>query len=340
MDAFFTSVEEVLNPNLVGLPVAVASSDRRAVVATANYVARKYGVRSTVSVVDAMALCPELIIVNPKGDQYRLFSEKVFKVLNSITPLVEKVGSDEAYLDVTDVCNGSEEKLLELCKTIKERVKNETGLVISIGAGINKFIAKVAGGLEKPNGLTYISESKSQQFMLDLPIAEFRGVGAKTLQVFKDHNITNGHDLYKLSYDKLVSIFGNHRAVWFFEVVRVIDLREVETIHERRSLNINRTFNKDIFKDKEAVAEIWSIATEMERRLTKRGLYGKTLTIKAKYIDFNVVSRSTTNGLYFRNKLDIFYNCVKMLQDKPLLQPIRLIGLSVSNLEDESTALW
>jgi len=338
IDSFYASIAQREDPSLKGKPIGITSADRRSVLATCSYEARAFGVRSAMPSWKAKELCPEIIFVNPDFNLYREASKKFISVLKNYSELVEIVGSDECYIDLSHL--GSFEIAFEICQKIRKEVSESIGITCSIGISINKFIAKVASGINKPDALTVITEESVKDFLLNLPIEEFRGVGKKTEEVFKSYNIKKGEDLFKVPLDQLTEILGDSRGLWFYNVVRGKDDREIEVEYERKSLAVHKTFRKDIYTDREAAEELWSIAMEIEQRLKRHKSYGKTLTVKVKYADFQMITRSTTTGDIFRNVLEIYSNSLKCLKRKPLLRPIRFLGICISSLEDETNALW
>lgn len=335
MDAFFASIEQRDNPSLKGKPIAVGSTERRGVVATCSYEARKFGVRSAMPSWEAKELCPHIIFVDPNFEKYKEASEQLSEIINRYTEIVEFVSIDEAYFDLSD-----REEPLEICKNIRQDVFEEIGVTCTIGLSINKFLAKVSSGIKKPDSLNITLEN-IDDFIENLPIEKFRGVGKKTAQFFQSRGIIKGIDLKNLEITKLEQWFGDKLSLWYYNLARGIDDRVVDTsAWVRKSINVHETFSRDIYTDYEAYLELDKLAARLEKRIEKNNSFGTTLVVKAKYKDFKVVTRSITIASPIREQKQILDLAVRILKGKPLTSPIRLFGLVLTNLKDTNKSLW
>jgi DNA polymerase-4 len=335
MDAFFASVEQRDNPELKGKPVAVGGSRERGVVAAASYEARKFGVRSAMASKIAYQKCPNLIFVPPNFDKYKTASNQVMDIFYRFTDLVEPLSLDEAYLDVT------ENKMniavaTDIAKEIKHLIKLETHLTASAGVSYCKFLAKVASGYKKPDGITVITPAKAEAFIEKLPIEDFYGIGKVTALKMKEQGIYTGADLKKITLDDLTILFGNKAANYYYHIVRGIDERRVHPDRIRKSIGAEETFFEDISDIDEMKTRIEEIADDVIRRCTKSKSAGKTITLKIKYKDFVVNTRSRTVDHFITTKEDLYSIAISLLEhpEKPI-KPIRLLGISVSNLDTD-----
>lgn len=245
MDAFFAAVEQRDNPELRGKPVAVGFDGPRGVVSTASYEARKYGVHSAQSIAQAKQRCPNLIIVPCRHDYYAKISHQIHQIFQEYTDLIEPISIDEAFLDVTQNKKGIE-LAVDIAKEIKTRIKEATGLTASAGISYCKFLAKVASDYRKPDGICTIHPDKALDFIAQLPVEDFWGVGKKTLQKMHFMGIFNGADLRKVSKEHLVEVFGKAGHI-FYDFARGIDERPVITYRERKSVGCEQTFLEDIY---------------------------------------------------------------------------------------------
>lgn len=340
MDAFFASIEQRDNPTFQGKPLVVGGSPqgRGGVVAAASYEARKFGVRSAMSSKQAVQLCKELIFVRPRFDVYKGVSKQIRTIFQQYTDLIEPLSLDEAYLDVThDKQNiGS---ALEIAELIRQEIKKELNLTASAGISINKFVAKIASDINKPDGLTFIGPSKVESFMEKLPVEKFFGVGKVTALKMKNLGFHHGADLKKLSQDELVNHFGK-MGRFFFKIVRGIDDRPVQPHRKVKSVGAEDTFPYDLVSLDEMNEELGKIAGLVHDRLSKNNLQGRTITLKIKYHDFKQITRSKTFGSPVSN-LDIILTTAKelLILTDPESTKIRLLGISLSNFyETEVTS--
>ncbi len=333
MDAFYASVEQLDNPELRGKPVAVGGSSQRGVVSAASYEARKYGVRSAMSSIIAKRNCPGLIFVKPRFERYKEISGQIREVFFEYTDLVEPLSLDEAYLDVTTNKKGLMSATL-IAKQIRDRIKEKTGLNASAGISINKFIAKVASDVNKPNGQKTVPPEEVLQFLEDLDIRKFYGVGKVTAEKMYRLGIFTGKDLKGKSEEYLTEHFGKSGA-HFYKVVRGIHNSEVKPHRTRKSLGAERTFNENISSEIYMLEKLENIAEEIERRLNKSNVAGKTVTLKIKYSDFSLQTRSKTINYFISSKDLILEIAKELLYQEKMKNSVRLLGISLSNLNTD-----
>ncbi|MCP9199195.1 DNA polymerase IV [Gramella sp. GC03-9] len=333
MDAFYASVEQLDNPELRGKPVAVGGSSQRGVVSAASYEARKFGVRSAMSSVIAKRNCPDLIFVKARFERYREISQQIREIFFEYTDLVEPLSLDEAYLDVTENKKGLPSATL-IAKQIRDQIKEKTGLNASAGISINKFIAKVASDINKPNGQKTVPPEEVLQFLEDLDIRKFYGVGKVTAEKMYRLGIFSGKDLKEKTEEYLTEHFGKS-GKHFYNVVRGIHLSEVKPHRIRKSLGAERTFSENISSEIFMLEKLKNIAEEIERRLNKSQVAGKTVTLKIKYSDFTLQTRSKTINYYISSKELILELAKELLYQEKMKDSVRLLGISLSNLNTE-----
>jgi len=333
MDAFYASVEQLDNPELRGKAVAVGGSSQRGVVSAASYEARKFGVRSAMSSVIAKRNCPELIFVKPRFERYKEISGQIREIFFEYTDLVEPLSLDEAYLDVTENKKGNPSATL-IARQIRNRIKEKTGLNASAGISINKFIAKIASDINKPNGQKTVQPEEVIEFLEELDIRKFYGVGKVTAEKMYRLGIFSGKDLKLKSEEYLTEHFGKSGA-HFYNVVRGIHLSEVKPHRIRKSLGAERTFNENISSEIFMLERLENIAEEIERRLKKSKVAGKTITLKIKYSDFTLQTRSKTIDYYISGKDLILEIAKDLLYQEKMKNSVRLLGISLSNLNTE-----
>ncbi len=330
MDAFFASVEQRDQPELRGRPVAVGGSGRRGVVAAASYEARVYGVRSAMPSARARRLCPELIFVKPRFEVYQAVSRQIREIFARYTPIIEPLSLDEAYLDLTDSTEAAD-SAVEAARRIKEDIRRSTGLTASAGVSYNKFLAKMASDADKPDGLFEITPERAEAFLAGLPIEAFHGVGPSTATRMKDLGIYTGADLRARTEEELVLRFGK-MGRFFYRIVRGEDHRPVKPERVRKSVGAERTFPQDLVRIDEMESRLAEIAENLGSRLTRAGVVGRTLTLKIKYTDFSVTTRSTTLHQDLQHSIDITNTACRLLRQSPPERPVRLLGISISNL--------
>jgi DNA polymerase-4 len=333
MDAFYASVAELDNPELRGKAIAVGGSELRGVVSAASYEARKFGVKSAMSSFLAKQKCPHLIFVKSDFERYKELSAKIREIFYEYTDLVEPLSLDEAYLDVTENKKGNPSANV-IAREIRERIYEETGLRASAGISINKFIAKVASDINKPNGQKTIHPEEVLQFLEELPVNKFYGVGRVTAAKMYNLGIFVGNDLKKKTVEELVKSFGKSGA-HYYNIVRGIHNSEVKPNRIRKSIAAERTFSENISSEIFMIERLDKIADELERRMKKRDTKGKTVTLKIKYSDFTQQTRSKTKPDFMQTKKEFFPVVKELLYQNKLTNSVRLLGLSFGNLNTE-----
>ncbi|SHI42501.1 DNA polymerase IV [Pseudozobellia thermophila] len=333
MDAFYASVEQLDHPELRGKPIAVGGSSKRGVVAAASYEARKFGVRSAMSSVIAQRNCPELIFVKPRFDRYREISHQIRNIFYEYTDLVEPLSLDEAYLDVTVNKKGNPSATL-IAQEIRQRIFDTTGLNASAGISINKFIAKVASDVNKPNGQKTVNPEEVLQFLEDLEIRKFYGVGKVTAEKMYKLGIFTGKDLKQKTEQFLEEHFGKSGR-YYYHVVRGIHTSPVKPHRIPKSVGAERTFSENLSSEIFMLERLDHIASELERRLKKSKTAGKTVTLKIKYSDFTLNTRSKTLPYYIAEKELILETAKELLYQEKLQNSVRLLGISLANLNTE-----
>jgi DNA polymerase-4 len=335
MDAFYASVEQRDNPSLKGKAIAVGGSPegRGGVVATASYEARKYGVRSAMSSKKAKQLCPHLIFIRPRFDVYKEVSRKIREIFHRYTDMIEPLSLDEAYLDVTEDKQeiGS---AIEIATSIRKAIREELNLTASAGISVNKFVAKIASDMNKPDGQTFIGPSKVSAFMEKLTVEKFHGVGKVTADKMKKMGLHTGADLKKLTEQQLTKHFGKS-GKFFYKIVRGNDDREVRSHRETKSIGAEDTFPYDLVNVQEMNAELEKIASVVHDRLIRNKLKGRTITLKIKYFDFRLITRSQSFAEPI-DDLEIILDTTKqlLLSTEPEDSKIRLLGISLSNFNN------
>lgn len=334
MDAFYASVEQRDNPELRGKPIAVGHGEARGVVATASYEARRFGVRSAMSSLKAKRLCPQLIFIPGRMEEYKSVSRQIHEIFHQYTDIIEPISLDEAFLDVTENKPGIS-LAVDIAKEIKKEIKERLDLVASAGVSYNKFLAKIASDYRKPDGLCTIHPDQALDFIARLPIESFWGVGPVTAKKMHLLGIHNGEQLRVRSLEMLTREFGKVGAV-YYDFARGIDLRPVEAVRVRKSIGCEHTLERDINKRSSVIIELYHVAVELAGRLEHKNFRGNTLTLKIKFHDFNQITRSITQSKELVS-MDVILPLAKQLLNEVDYEqhPIRLIGLSVSNPREE-----
>lgn len=333
MDAFYASVEQMDNPELKGKPLAVGGSEIRGVVSAASYEARKFGVRSAMSGVQAKKNCPELIFVRPRFDRYKEISKKIKAIFYDYTDLVEPLSLDEAYLDVTQNKKGNPSATL-IAQEIRKRIYDEVGLTASAGISINKFVAKIASDFNKPNGQKTVTPDEVADFLEKLDIKKFYGIGKVTAEKMYQHGIFTGLDLKSKSVTYLEDHFGKSGAS-YYKIVRGIHNGEVKPNRITKSVAAEHTFNENLTSEIFMQERLERIAGELEKRLKKYNISGKTVTLKIKYSDFTTQTRSKTLPYFISDKGILFETVKELLYQERLKESVRLLGISLNNLNTE-----
>ncbi len=326
MDAFFASVEQLDHPEWQGLALAVGGGGSRGVVSAASYEARKFGVRSAMSGIIAKRLCPHLIFAKPRFDRYKEISDQIRSIFMEYTSLVEPLSLDEAFLDVSEYPSAT-----LIAEEIRAKIKNQTGLTASAGISINKFLAKIASDWNKPDGQKTLPPEEVLRFLETLDVKKFHGIGKQTKLKMYKLGIYTGKDLKGKNLDFLVDHFGkagNH----YFQVVRGIHHSPVKPHRIPKSVGAERTFENNLSSELFLEEKLKNIATLLEDRLAKNKVAGKTITLKIKYSDFKQHTRSKTGSLFLSSKELIFEHAKELLYQEKLLNSVRLVGISLSNL--------
>jgi len=336
MDAFYASVEQRDRPELRGKPVAVGGDpNRRGVVAAASYEARAFGVRSAIPMARAVRLCPNLVVVPADFKKYRAASQKVFEIFRSVTPLVEPLSLDEAYLDVTE--NAWGETLGQaVARRLKSAIRDATGLTASAGVAPNKFLAKIASAWKKPDGLTVIAPERVEHFLQKLPVDALWGVGPVTAARLRERGIERLVDVRTIDPSILREAVGSS-ADWLRRLADGVDDRAVQPNREAKSSGSENTYSQDLTNIHEIREEIDGMARDAAAWLERKQLLCRTVTIKVRYSDFTTITRSHSKTPAGRDAEDIAQRAVALLdRTHAAARPVRLLGVSVHNLEDPS----
>ncbi|MGO4713763.1 DNA polymerase IV [Bradyrhizobium sp. 2TAF24] len=332
MDAFYASVEQRDNPQLRGKPVAVGGSRERGVVAAASYEARRFGVRSAMPSVTAKRQCPDLIFVKPRFEVYRAISEQIRAIFAEHTPMIEPLSLDEAYLDVTD--NLQHIPLArDIALQIRARIKAETGLNASAGISYNKFLAKLASDHRKPNGQYVIAPEAGAAFVEDLPVGKFHGIGPATAARFNALGIRTGRDIRQQTLDFLEAHFGKAGAYYYW-ISRGVDDRPVRTNRIRKSVGAENTFFEDLTAFEAMATALQPLVDKVWRHCESTGSRGRTVTLKVKFLDFEIMSRSRSVDSAISSRDDLDRIAIGLLRGvMPLPKAVRLLGISLSSLQ-------
>ncbi|HOK02941.1 MAG TPA: DNA polymerase IV [Spirochaetota bacterium] len=334
MDAFYAAIEQRDNPKLKGKPVIVGGPpEKRGVVSTCSYEARRYGVHSAMATSRALKLCPDAVFIYPRFTVYERVSHEIMNIFKEYTDLVEPLSLDEAYLDVTENKKGIKYATI-IAKEIRSKIFSNTGLTASAGVSYNKFLAKTASEINKPNGMAVITPDKALSFLENLAIGKFYGVGEATKKKMLSLGINNGLDLKKTPLETLLKHFGK-MGYFYYNIVRGVDLRNVEPYRERKSYGREITLSEDI-TDMEIIESILrDISKEIEDILKNNNIKGKTITLKIKYYDFNQITRSITINNFTDSSIVIMENVKSLLRfTEAGIKKIRLLGISMSNLDN------
>ena len=333
MDAFYASVEQLDNPELRGKPVAVGGSEKRGVVSAASYEARKFGVKSAMSGMLAKQKCPHITFVRPRFDRYKEISAKIREIFFDYTDLVEPLSLDEAYLDVTENKKGNPSASL-IAQEIRDRIWEELELRASAGISINKFLAKVASDINKPNGQKTIPPEDVIPFLENLPVNKFYGVGKVTAAKMHNLGIFTGNDLKQKSLEEMARLFGKSGSS-YYNIVRGIHNSPVKPNRTRKSIAAERTFSDNISSEVFMLEKLNKIGEELERRMIKSNTKGKTITLKIKYSDFTQQTRSKTITNYIQKKNEFMPIVKELLYQEQMKNSVRLLGISFGNLDTE-----
>ncbi|WP_090245419.1 DNA polymerase IV [Lishizhenia tianjinensis] len=332
MDAFYASIEQRDNPDLKGKPVAVGGNAERGVIAAASYEARKFGVKSAMSSMKAARICPDLIFVPPHFDKYKAASQEIRSIFQRYTDLIEPLALDEAFLDVTD---HPMQSATFIAKAIKNDIYESLGLVASAGVSYNKFLAKIASDQDKPDGLFVIAPEEGADFVAQLSVDKFFGVGKVTAQKMKELGIYFGRDLLKFSEQELSTYFGK-AGHFFYQIARGIDHRPVKAHRERKSIGAERTLSENILERDEIEFQLKKVVDALWKRYEKAEKKGYTLSIKLKFSDFTQLTRAFTGNKVIQTKAEIWNLSLQLIvENYDRKMPLRLLGVAISNFTDE-----
>ena len=336
MDAFFASVEQLDNPDLRNKPIAVGGGGSRGVVAAASYEARKFGVKSAMSGIIAQRNCPQLIFVKPRFDRYKEVSIQIREIFYEYTDLVEPLSLDEAYLDVTQ----NKKRLFsatKMAEEIRAKIFERTGLTASAGISINKLVAKIASDYHKPNGQKTVPPEEVIPFLEALDVRKYHGIGKVTTKKMYALGIYTGKELKEKSLDFLAANFGKSGA-YFYNAVRGIHTSPVKPTRIPKSMGAERTFSENLTSELFLEEKIKAVANELDKRIKRHKASGKTITLKIKYSDFTIQTRSKTLPFFISDKSMIVEYSKKLLYQERLKNSVRLIGVTISNLNNEKKA--
>jgi DNA polymerase IV len=331
MDAFFAAVEVIDNPDLKGKPVVVGGTTERGVVATCSYEARAFGLKSAMPAYIARAKCPEAVFLPVRYGRYKEVSNKIFNIFYELTPYVEPLSIDEAYLDITSI----DRKPIEIANYIKNKVKKETGLTISVGISYNKFLAKLSSDWNKPNGLKIITKEMLPEILFPLPVNKVYGLGQKSAKRLNDIGIFTVEQLYKLPKELLTEFFGKF-GVEIYERIRGLDKRKVEISRERKSIGRETTLSTDTDNKEDLKIYLKAFAESISSTMQSKNVRGKNITVKIKTSSFINHTKSKTLMHYIAQPEEIYKEACSILEDLEFQETIRLIGISVSALKENT----
>lgn len=338
LDAFFASVEQRDNPQYRGKPVIIGGlpEDRRAVVSTASYEARKYGVHSAMPIAQAARLCPNGIYIRGNYHHYSEVSHEIMAIFNDFSPSVLQMSIDEAFIDVTGTQNiwGSP---VEAAQKIKDRIKSETGLTVSVGVASTMYVAKIASGFRKPDGLTYIPAGDEEKFILSLPLEKLWGAGTKTQERLHSAGFRTTRDIHTKSISLLKAIFGESMGSFLYNAVRGNKDMEFGREAKNKSMSEETTFEYDVHDRYTIGSVIMVISKNILWRMHQEKLCSRTCAVKIRYDDFSTVSIQETSEINIANSDDLYERCIRLFEKKyDDKKSIRLIGISVEKLESTS----
>ncbi|HAJ69901.1 MAG: DNA polymerase IV [Alkalibacterium gilvum] len=335
MDAFYASVEIRENPSLADKPVVIAKHPKdtggRGVVTTANYEARKYGIHSAMSAQKAFELCPKALFVPPDFEQYRVTSTKMHEIFKRYTDKIQPLSLDEAYLDVT-TNHINQKSATIIAEKIREDIYSELKLTCSAGVSYNKFLAKLASDYNKPNGITVIPPEKAHDFLIQLPIEEYHGVGEKSVEKMHAIDIFNGQDLYNKEEQELVKHFGK-MGHSLYRKVRGIDDSEVKNNREPKSIGKESTFSQNLNSENDIVGALRELSTKVMKNMKKKQKHGKTVVLKIRYEDFQTYTRRRTFPDYIDTEEMLFQIAVSIWEEESQDLSVRLLGITVTGLD-------
>lgn len=336
MDAFFASVEQLDNPELRGLPVIVGGLSGRGVVSTCSYEARKFGVHSAMPMHMARRLCPQGVYIQGRMQRYKELSDKIMDIFRSFSPLVEQLSVDEAFLDVTGM-EGLYPDVVTLAKAIKSKIYSDTGLHASVGIAPNKFLAKLASDLEKPDGLVLIKPETAAAFIAPMPVRKIFGIGKAAEEQLLQYGINTIGKIAAADIKILQKVFGIN-AQTVHDLARGIDNRPVVNETEAKSIGKEHTYDKDLYDENDLRKAVRDLCGETGWRLRRRGLIGYTVTLKVKFSSFKTITRSITSEMPVAYDEEIYALALKLLRQVKFTEGVRLLGVSISHIESEDAA--
>jgi DNA polymerase IV len=329
MDAFYASVEQRDNPDLRGKPVAVGGSRERGVVAAASYEARKFGVRSAMPSVTAKRRCPDLIFVKPRFEVYKAVSQQIREIFAEHTPIIEPLSLDEAYLDVTENLQGIP-LARDVALAIRAKIKETTGLNASAGISYNKFLAKLASDHRKPNGQYVITPEMGPAFVEVLPVGKFHGIGPATSAKMNSLGLHTGLDMRNQTLEFMQANFGKAGGYYYW-ISRGVDNREVRPNRIRKSVGAENTFPSDLTEFEAMLSELQPLIDKVWRHCENKGTLGRTVTLKVKFADFELISRSRSVGRAVDSRSELESVSAELLKALcPMEKAVRLLGISIS----------
>lgn len=337
MDAFFASIEQLDNPELRNKPVIVGGMSERSVVSTCSYEARKYGVHSAMSIVEARRLCPHGIYVPVRMRRYKEISEQIMQIFRAFAPAVQQLSIDEAFLDLTGT-EGIYGSVSNAGRLVKKKIADDIGLTASVGIAPNKFLAKMASDLQKPDGLTVIEHASAKRFIAGFPVTKIFGIGKNAQAALLQYGISNIGQLAVADKMILEKVFGKNWQTYKM-LANGEDHRPVVEYQEPKSIGRETTFQQDLFSFAQCRQELLALSEQTGYRLRNKGFCGHTVTLKVKYNNFKVITRSLTCENEIVYDEDIYVLAVKLLRNISLEKGIRLLGISISNLTADSGCL-
>ncbi|MGL4991042.1 MAG: DNA polymerase IV [Sarcina sp.] len=330
IDAFFASVEIADNKIYKNKPLIVGSDSMRGIVTTCNYEARKFGIHSAMPIYMAKNLCTNVIIVKPRHHRYKEVSGQIFTLLKNMVQKIEQVSIDEAYIDISD----KNIDPIKFAMEIKRQIKSNFNITASIGISFNKFLAKIASDMNKPNGIMYITKENFKDILSNLDISKVHGLGEKSTEILKNIGIKKVGQMYDLSKSFYTKNFGKNGEEIYFRI-RGIDNREVLDLTHKKSYGKEKTFSRDLISKEEIFLNLKSFAMEINTYLISNNIYTKTLTLKIKTNDFKTITKNKTYSSYIKGEEQIYIEAIQMFNYVNIAKPIRLLGLSISNFDEE-----
>ncbi len=337
LDCFFAAVEIRDNPDYKNKPVIIGADPKggkgRGVVATCSYEARKFGLHSAMPISKAFRLCPHGVFLNPNHDKYYQTSREVMKIINSFSSVFQQMGIDEAYLDMSEICN-SFDQAEKIAKKIQQEIYNKVGITLSIGCASSKSIAKIASDYNKPNGITIVKDEDRAEFLKDMDITRIPGIGKKSKVYYNKNGINKIGDIIEMPFHQMAEKFGKN-GEWVWNVVNGLDMRAVKEFHdERKSISKERTFYQDTDDYSEIISKLEEINDKIHNKLKKKNVFYRTITLKIRFEGFETFTRSFSMKSYIRNKRKVIEVIILLLKEfRNKNKKVRLVGIKLSNLK-------